>query len=591
MPDSDRLYALASTYTSPRWDGAGPGLLIDNPVTAMRWYLSYEREENLAVTTRVSGDGGATWQPLPLATLWAQAHDYLANNDSVPGRNSPVQTTHLINAVVVETAGWLDHRMRYVTPDDPFPATRLGAPGLADWERGGVIFALVLGELPDQQVLAHLVARYTKPYPDGVKRLLSAARRTLKSLDAAQHGSATPTAELLQELEWLQQFTFGGAMGQLRESIQGVQRSLIDELARRLPDTPDPQWDADATLNLYRRLRTTLAADSTNSDADGDEQAPASPMPGYPVVLDDLAAAAAWRLQSPLAHRDARITMARLAEDEADAAELAATEPGQHRRAFYWDELAKMDARHALLMHGHTLRAAHEAVRPAVLNAGIEAHKALAPSYPADYPAIQSEFTARVDEAERQIHQVLDEQRQLTRDALERLTRRTNMRGSGDLRQLRPALLLHYGHHLSPFDDRAFERAQTRVDTARDRLHDLEPRYNSPHISLGSQHVTEEELREAKTTFDQAYKDLHALRRSWPVTMHAVNALESVRDLAPSPPDDTVARIERLAQKLTRPQPAAPAPPSGESARTTLQGHPQHQRPGVPPVTHGRPLR
>jgi hypothetical protein len=35
-----RLYALSSTYTGPWWDGDGPRLLIDDPVVAMRWYLT-----------------------------------------------------------------------------------------------------------------------------------------------------------------------------------------------------------------------------------------------------------------------------------------------------------------------------------------------------------------------------------------------------------------------------------------------------------------------------------------------------------------------------------------------------------------------
>jgi hypothetical protein len=107
VPDSDRLYALTSIYTSPSWDGAGTGLLIDNPVTAMRWYLSYDREENLAVTPRGSSDGGATWQPLPLATLWAQGARLSRQQRFRPWQNSPVQTTHLINAVAAEAADWL----------------------------------------------------------------------------------------------------------------------------------------------------------------------------------------------------------------------------------------------------------------------------------------------------------------------------------------------------------------------------------------------------------------------------------------------------------------------------------------------------
>ncbi|MGW2449115.1 hypothetical protein [Streptomyces sp. NPDC001675] len=79
MPDTDRLYGLSSVYTHPWLSGPdGPGLLIHDPVVAMRWYVTTEREENLAVTGHVSNDNGATWRRLRPRELMADAEQALA---------------------------------------------------------------------------------------------------------------------------------------------------------------------------------------------------------------------------------------------------------------------------------------------------------------------------------------------------------------------------------------------------------------------------------------------------------------------------------------------------------------------------------
>ncbi|MGY5099770.1 hypothetical protein [Streptomyces sp. 900105245] len=87
MPDTDRLYALSSTDNNPfRPSESGPGLLINDAVVAMRWYVTSEREENLDVTAHASDDDGATWRLLPVRELLADAERALATAQQAPDR-------------------------------------------------------------------------------------------------------------------------------------------------------------------------------------------------------------------------------------------------------------------------------------------------------------------------------------------------------------------------------------------------------------------------------------------------------------------------------------------------------------------------
>jgi hypothetical protein len=161
VPDTDRLYALSSTYNNPWWpNDPGPGLLINDAVVAMRWYLTNEREENLAVTGHVSHDDGTTWQPLLPSELLADA-ERAVERAAVTSGDEPRRTAALLrDALIAEAADWLDHRLRYVQPDDPFPYPP-ATPTLLSWQRGGQIWALALGKVPPEEVLTHLMASFT----------------------------------------------------------------------------------------------------------------------------------------------------------------------------------------------------------------------------------------------------------------------------------------------------------------------------------------------------------------------------------------------------------------------------------------------
>lgn len=130
VPDSDRLYALSSTDNNPfRPSESGRGLLINDAVVAMRWYVTSEREENLDVTAHASDDDGATWRPLPVRELLADAERALATAQQAPDPQAGPRAQALHDALAAEAADWLDHRLRYVQPDDPIRAA--GRSGLS----------------------------------------------------------------------------------------------------------------------------------------------------------------------------------------------------------------------------------------------------------------------------------------------------------------------------------------------------------------------------------------------------------------------------------------------------------------------------
>ncbi|MER6434194.1 hypothetical protein ABT272_41960, partial [Streptomyces sp900105245] len=237
MPDTDRLYALSSTYNHP-WlsDVGGPGLLINDPVMAMRWYLTTEREENLAVTGHVSDDHGATWRPLLPRELMADAERALAAMADDGGPQARQSAGILRDALAAEAADWLDHRLRYVQPDDPTPY-RPDEPSPESWRRGGHIWALALGTRPDEDVLRHLTARFTAPQREGATLLRTGAAEMLAALALAEAPAHGEAAQLLAALGLLNRMAFGFETGQLDTLAEDAQRSILDHLVTVHPAT------------------------------------------------------------------------------------------------------------------------------------------------------------------------------------------------------------------------------------------------------------------------------------------------------------------------------------------------------------------
>ncbi|MER6279685.1 hypothetical protein ABT202_25910 [Streptomyces sp900105245] len=407
MPDTDRLYALSSTYNHP-WlsDVGGPGLLINDPVMAMRWYLTTEREENLAVTGHVSDDHGATWRPLLPRELMADAERALAAMADDGGPQARQSAGILRDALAAEAADWLDHRLRYVQPDDPTPY-RPDEPSPESWRRGGHIWALALGTRPDEQVLRHLTARFTTPQTEGATLLRTGAAEMLDALALAEAPAHGESAQLLAALGLLNRMAFGFETGQLDTLAEDAQRSILDHLVTVHPATapvaeahPEPGHGANmAARACLRRLsligpagEPRLLDDAAAALAEvvtAAEQQPgrtpapsatagqAPAIPGYPKRLEgDLQAAAQWRLISPAARRAAEQTMDRLicattvlAEATAAADVHQPFSPQQDAallsRGSLHQNLEELTARHALLMHAGVLADAEAAAEPA----------------------------------------------------------------------------------------------------------------------------------------------------------------------------------------------------------------------------------
>ncbi|MFF9607573.1 hypothetical protein ACF1GY_35825 [Streptomyces sp. NPDC014684] len=466
MPDTDRLYALSSVYTHPWLSGPdGPGLLIHDPVVAMRWYLTTEREENLAVTGHVSDDHGATWRRLRPRELMADAEQALAALAHDGGPQAQQSAGLLRDALAAEAADWLDHRLRYVQPDDPTPY-RPEEPSPSSWQRGGQIWALALGTLPDENVLAHLTARFTAPQTEGAALLRTGAQQMLAALALAEKPARGESAQLLAALALFHPLAFGFETGQLQELVEDAQRALLDHLITVHPATagvaeahPRPGHPATEAARAYLHRLSLIGADGEQRLLDDaaaalteavtaaeqqpdraparnalDVQAPA--LPGYPKHLEgDLQAAAQWRLISPVARRAAEQTMDRLARATtalaqataaADAKQPASPQEDEALLAHHslLQELEELTARHALLMHASVLADAEAAAEPAKHTAVVAAAQATEaqprPSTAAEIVAAEDAFMAHVNGAEDRIAQTLSEQRRLTREALQR---------------------------------------------------------------------------------------------------------------------------------------------------------------------------
>ncbi|MDQ1005840.1 hypothetical protein QFZ82_000325 [Streptomyces sp. V4I23] len=212
---------------------------------------------NLAVAGHVSYHGGATWRPLHPRELLADTESTLLRAAQAPGEAARRTAALLRDALDVEAADWIDARIRYVQPDDPFPYP-VETPDLAAWERGGQIWALTLGTIPHETVLAHLAAQYADPQPDGPEQMRTGARDTLKALSLAETPEGADLNNLLEGVARLNRLTFGFEIGQLRALAEDAQRSIEDHLLTRLPRTaavaashPDPLHPAQQAARAY----------------------------------------------------------------------------------------------------------------------------------------------------------------------------------------------------------------------------------------------------------------------------------------------------------------------------------------------------
>ncbi|MGW2098691.1 hypothetical protein ACWCPX_13455 [Streptomyces olivaceoviridis] len=561
----------------------------------MRWYLNHEREENLAVA-EVSEDGGVTWRVITPASCTRTPDALLPSGRRRRGRSGAAL---LREALAAEAAEWLDHRIRYVQPDDPVQH-RPSTPGLASWRRGGQIWALALDTVPDEQVLTHLAGQYTDSQSEGPERARTGALDTLNSLVLADDPADADIPELLRTLRHVNRLTFGFEIGQLKARAEQAQHKILNQLISRHPQTaavarahPDPQHPAQRAARTYLHRLSLIGADgeerlladaardftealealqaaeaarppATGHRSPGRRHPGPEPIPGYPRQMDgDLQAAAQWRVISPAARRDADRAMAHvvnaataLAEAKAAADPERPAGPAKSRAMrLHTDrlrELEELNAQHALLMHAYVMvdaeAAAVAARRSAIVAAAQAAEDMPAPRTSADIQAGHEAFMAHVNAAEDSIAHTLGAQRQITRHALHRLFPQST--GRSGLHHLRTRLIDRAGLGFA-----AYNAAWRAIgDTAR-TLEILEAAYRSNAAEFGRPPVTAEQLEQARTAAGEAGPHFDDLKRSRPVTLRAVKALDGVAGPEPSPSGSLAQRAARItAQSRQRAQ-------------------------------------
>ncbi|MFE5219312.1 MULTISPECIES: hypothetical protein [unclassified Streptomyces] len=627
MPDTDRLYALSSTYNHPWLSGPdGPALLIHDPVVAMRWYLTTEREENLAVTGHVSDDHGATWRPLLPRELMADAERALAAMAEDGGPQARQAAGILRDALAADAADWLDHRLRYVQPDDPTPY-RPDEPSPESWQRGGHIWALALGTLPDEDVLKHLTARFTAPQSEGAALLRTGAAEMLDALALAEAPSHGESAQLLAALGLLNRLGFGFETGQLDTLAEDAQRRILDHLVAVHPATaavaaahPEPGHGANMAARAYLhrlsligtdgepRLLDDAAAALAEAVRAAEQQPDRAPdpgakggeapaIPGYPKRLEgDLQAAAQWRLISPAARRAAEQAMDRLARATSALAQAtAAADVNQppslqedaallSHRSLHQD-LEELTARHALLMHASVLADAEAAAEPAKHAAVVAAAQATEarprPGTAAEMVAAEDAFMAHVTGVEDRIAESLAEQRRLTVEALQRIF--PSAVTSTGRHTVRRNLLENSGLSLD-----AYQHAYRAIGESAGKLQSVEAAYRSGAVSIGRPPVSHEDVEQARAALQRAQTRFADLRISRPNTLRALKALDGATHHEPSPPDARAARAARIAAQSRERSNAAPAAPrphtAAEQARQAHHSAAQQHQPGVRPA-------
>ncbi|RNG38006.1 hypothetical protein [Streptomyces botrytidirepellens] len=605
MPDTDRLYALSSTYTNPWWPGeSGPSLLIHDPVLATRWYLTHEREQNRSVAAQVSTDGGKTWQPLPAHALMADAENVLATAAQAPAEATRRLTALVQDAMAAEAAEWLDHRIRFVPLTNHTGMDRPQTPAIASWQRGGQIWALALGTVPSDTVLTQLAAQYTAPQPEGPDKLRAAAQEILDALALVQAPEEAEIPSLLEAFRRLARLTSGPETGQLQGRAETAAHRILDHLATRLPETaaaaaarPDPQHPVHQAVRTYLQhlahigrlpgADQDLMADArealTEALAEGDTTPtaalapqPRPALPGYPKILTDLEAAAAWRLISPTGHQEAAESMEQLVQMSVTLTEVTSKhgQPPpyfQHWHTACQKHLNELNSRHALLMHATVLAEAEVAADAAKqMAARIATEPPLLPDpggRPRTAEAIQEAYMEEVNA----VDQALNEQRQLTRDAMHHLF--PHAVGTSGLHLLREKLI-----HNSGLDSGTYERALQAVGDAQRELGARQSRLNSGYRESGSVPMTTEHVEHARTEFHNVKRRHDDLLVSLLVGTRAMKALERVVDLPPSKPDGIAARTARIAAQICQRSraPAAIAPRADALATEQQYRHAQH---------------
>ncbi|MGW2937660.1 hypothetical protein ACWDA7_38950 [Streptomyces sp. NPDC001156] len=347
--------------------------------------------------------------------------------------------------------------------------------------------------------------------------------------------------------------------------VRRAARTVVQRLAHDA-DTPGPGQE------LLTRARTLLADAVAAPDAavaGYEETAEPEPpsLPGFPRQVTDGQAAAAWRAMSPLARREAEMVTADLVRAEswllqaaADAASWVAGRPRDAERAKAFDQLApaqqrwearhvrnaeadardnvryfqqwleELTARHAVLMHGSILADVEAAAVTAKQQAVIafsEPTEVPAPRTVGERVALDEAFMARVDAAEEGIDQVLGIQRQLTRDARQRLYPQTAGRWS--MRDLR-SLLVDRG----PVGQRGYQEAYEAAAKAARTVTTLEEKLTNGYVDFGSPAVTVQQVDEARAWHEHAEQRFQDVSASRPVTLRALKALDSVAGLRPT---------------------------------------------------------
>ncbi|MFB6984513.1 hypothetical protein [Streptomyces sp. NPDC056304] len=571
MPDRPtRLYALRSTPTYHAIDAPGPSLLINDPLVAMRWYFAHEREQFTSVAAQVSDDEGVTWKFLLPHTLWADAQSALAQwsaglgpvgRAARPMRVEERVVYPLREALAADAARWLDHRIRFVDPDDPQPWIP-SAPTGRQWAAGGEAWALALGEAPIDDVLEYLTTLYGTSQPDGPQALGQAATRTVEILDRAESLGHTTTdlLNLLRETHVL--VTYRIELSQLQGRAQQAWSTVSNALAARLPETaaalaayPDPAHPARQAVNSYVRALAVIGPDSHEEDTHDRlalaraaleqvltratvphaAEAPPAAVPGFPQMMDDLQAAAAWRRISPEDRREAEEAMGDLVRAQAWLAEAAvsraaghgtwARTSGEHEaielQSAAAARLQHMSARHALLMHA-TIYGEAEVAAEVARRAPFSAAEHVALPYNRER---QGSFEQHLQETESRIDQVLAWQRAFTRAAQRRLARP----GTRGLLSL----------------DRVLVANASMVNEARETLNSLESALRAREQKFAGPRVTEEQVAKARHRFDTELRRQEEVQQANAVTAKAVSALRA----ASEPPGSNAAyRAKRIAQ-------------------------------------------
>ncbi|MFI8194513.1 hypothetical protein ACIF8T_38350 [Streptomyces sp. NPDC085946] len=593
MPDTARLYALTSTITHPFITGEeGPALLIHDPALAMRWYLAHEQEDNLAVTVQAGDDGGRTWRPLPVHDLLTDTEHALAADD---------QAALLREALTGLAATWLDRRIRLLPAAGPRSAARR-RPDPHRPHSGGRP-----GHRPRRRVAARarLLERLT--YSSELGQLRDRADHAQQQLLQALTGRVLLTATAVAVHPDPRHPVYEAAHAYMRQLASAGTRSHPQPVAQALARAGQTLTDAVAALN------PDPGPGSGPVPATAVEGEQPTPLPGFPVHFTDLQAAAAWRALSPLARRDAEMAMEDLVRADAQifkaAAAIAAWDMGrpcdlaqaaafdrlspieQRRRRqsvyngedralggrrYIRDRLDDLAVRHALLLHAAVLHDAEQAAMTAKHRAVLTTSTATLP--PADTPRTTGEslaehdaFMAHLTAAENRIDQVLQTQRQMTRDALHRLFPRSGH--ALGMHELRTRLL---DRSRLGLDDHT--RAHQQICTT---ARDLQAYFRRGHTQFGQLTVTEQDLSQARDRHhyaEQYFGDLQESRRG---TLLALKALDTVAGLEPTPPGTAAERAARIAAQSRQRARQGPAeePRTADPAEMQRQ-HTQHAHPG-----------